>query len=259
MLIKKADKFKSCTNFSSVSWQEYSNKIYRYTDKQVRKIYKAVFGHECEMDVVWARYLIQYELCRQQYIKEGKTAPLEKNSQFRKAYTAVQKMDIAHVNENLKTLIVYDIKHKENVSQESIMKKQAAIKKAVEVKKAKCIGITLGLTVTDTWEHVFRKNAKDHKTDEEITKFLLAEFPDHKIKAFYNINTCRNQYNNGRFTKGVKPEVKSVRYGADGNVLGRVTKKAAPVKKAEPAPAPVTKKTVKSVIKKSKTLRVSKK
>ena len=107
-----------------------------------------------------------------------------------------------------------------------------AIKKAVEAKKSKCIGVTTGLSVYEAWVHCFKKNAKEHKNDEEITKFLLSEFPDHQIKSFYAVHACRINYNNGRYTNGVKPEVKSVRY-----VDGVEYKRAAAKKVAAPAPA----------------------
>ena len=227
---KRFDPFKVCYEPADISFQEYSRKIDKYTRNQIRKIYKSVFHKELlEENVIWAKYLIQYELSRQQYIKEGNVAALEPGTQFRNAYMAVRRKDINAVNENMKTLIAYDMKHYNEYNKERSMD---AIKKAVEAKKSKCIGVTTGLSVYEAWVHCFKKNAKEHKNDEEITKFLLSEFPDHQIKSFYAVHACRINYNNGRYTNGVKPEVKSGRY-----VNGVEYKRASAKKVAIPAPA----------------------
>lgn len=248
--IKKHDPFLVCYEYSPITFQEYSDKIYRYTNKQIRKIFKAVFHKECEIGVVWAKYLIQYELARQQCVLEGRVEQLAPGSKFRNSYMAVRRMDLNNVNENLKTLIAYDLKHQTMLSQEKIMKKKSAIKKAVEVKKSKCIGITTGLSVYDAWVYCFKKNEKEHKPDEEITKFLLAEFPDHQIKSFHAVHACRIGYNNGRFTKGVKPEVKSVRYLADGTEWKR-GKKSSKVKEEPKQVAPKKATVKKAIVKKA--------
>lgn len=248
--VKSFDPFKVCNEPCSITFQEYSGRMERYTNKQLGKIFKQVFHRECDLDIVWARYLIHYELARQQYIKEGKLAYLDKNSQFRKAYMAVRRKDLANVNENLKTLIVYDLKHQVVQSQETIMKKQEAIKKAVEAKKSGRLGITLGLSVPETWVHVFITNAKEHNDDDKISKFMHNEFPDLKNKAFDTVHGCRIHYNNGGYTKGVKPEVKSVRYLADGSEWKRGNK--APVKVT---PEEVKKAVVKKAVKKPVAIR----
>ena len=227
---KRFDPFKVCYEPADISFQEYSRKIDKYTRNQIHKIYKSVFHKELsEENIIWAKYLIQYELSRQQYIKEGNVAALEPGTQFRNAYMAVRRKDINAVNENMKTLIAYDMKHYNEYNKERSMD---AIKKAAEAKKSKCIGITTGLSVYEAWVHCFKKNEKEHKNDEEITKFLLSEFPDHQIKSFYAVHACRINYNNGRYTNGVKPEVKSVRY-----VNGVEYKRAVAKKVAAPAPA----------------------
>lgn len=255
--LKTYDPFKVCQEFSPISFQEYSGKIERYTNKQLRKIFKQVFHRECDIDIVWARYLIQYELSRQQYIKEGKLSYLDKNSQFRKAYMAVRRKDITNVNENLKTLIAYDMKHQTVISQETLMKKQESIKKAAEVKKSNRLGVTLGLSVAETWVHVFTINAKEHNTDDKISAFMHSEFPDLKNKAFDTVHGCRVHYNNGGYTKGVKPEVKSVRYDENGNELKRIAKKAVVAPKKQEVKIPVTNK--KAVKVKVRTVKQTKK
>ena len=234
---KKEDKFVVCNRFSNLSFQEYSDKISRYTNRQIRSIYQEVFDKPCAVNIVWAKYQIQYELARQDYIKRG----LEMSEQFKSCYKGTMLCDLEQTGETLKTLIPYEMKYNDENSKESIMKAQnkaKAIKKAVEAKKSKCIGITTGLSVYDAWVLCFKKNAKEHKPDEEITKFLMSEFPDHQIKSFHAVHACRINYNNGRYTNGVKPEVKSVRYLADGSEWKRGHKAA----KAAPAPATVAKK-----------------
>ena len=231
----KKDMFKVCYEFSPITFQEYSRKINRITRAQIRRTYQQVFHRECDdKDLVWAKYAIQYELSRQQYIKDGDMSKLEPGSQFRNAYMAVRRKDLKAVNENMKTLIAYDTRHLSELAT-----KEKSMEKANAAKKSKCIGITTGLTVYEAWVHCFKKNAKEHKNDEEITKFLLSEFPDHQIKSFYAVHACRNYYNNGRFTGGVKPEVKSVRY-VDGVEYKRAkkddgTKSAKPTKVSVPA------------------------
>ena len=253
MQIKRKDPFKVCDEFSPITFSEYSSKVYRYTQKRIKKLYQIVFHKPCETNAVWAKHLIHYELARQQYIKNGQLSYLDKDSQFRKAYMAVKNQDINHVNENLKTLIPYELKHHDENSQENIMKQEKkveAIKKAAEVKRTNRLGVTLGLSVPETWVRVFIANAKEHKSDAEISKFMHTEFPDLKNKAFDTVHGCRVHYNNGGYTKGVKPEVKSVRYADDGSELKRISK--APVAVAEQPKKVVAKKVVakKAVVKK---------
>lgn len=224
----KPDMFLMCDRFSNYSFQEFSDKIGHFTNKQIRNIYKEVFGRDCTCDPVWAKYQIQYELARQNDIKAGKLSRLYRGTAFRKAYEGTMRCDLSRTSETLKTLIPFEQKCNNMKKQEN---KTTAIKKAVEAKKSKCIGITLGLSVYDTWVSVFQKNETAHKTDEEITAFMLSEFPDHQIKSFYNVHACRGYYNQGRFTKGVKPEIKSVRYNEAGQPIGRGAVKPAPVAK----------------------------
>lgn len=233
---KAADKFEQCLRYSNLSFQEYSDRIGKYTNRQIRSIYKEVFDRECAVNIVWAKYQIHYELARQMLIKSGQKI----SAAFKEHYLGTMKCDLSKTGETLKTLIPFELKYNDENSMENKMKAQNkanAIKKAVEVKKSKCIGITTGLSVYDAWVLCFKKNAKEHKPDEEITKFLLAEFPDHQIKSFYAVHACRINYNNGRYTKGVKPEVKSVKYNADGTEWKRARKADAKVN-VKPAAAP---------------------
>lgn len=250
LIIKKkhVDKFAVCDRYSNLSFQEYSDRIGKYTSRQIRSIYKEVFDRDCAVDVVWAKYQIQYELARQMLIKSNQNISAE----FKSHYQGTMRCDLSATGETLKTLIPFELKYNDENSMENKMKAQnkaQAIKKAVEAKKSKCIGITTGLSVYDAWVLCFKKNAKEHKPDEEITKFLLSEFPDHQIKSFHNVHACRIMYNNGRFTKGVKPEIKSVRYLAEGSEWKRSKKAVAapakPVAKVAPKaakPATATKK-----------------
>lgn len=255
LVIKKKeqteDKFLKCDNFADISFQEFSDKADRYTKNQIRKLYKRIFGRECS-DPIWGKYQIHYELARQMYIKRGEFCMLQKGSQFREHYKGTMARDLNRTGETIRTLIPYEMKHNEENTQEYQMKKQNkinAIKKAAEVKKTTRVGITLGLSVPETWIHVFVDNAKSHKADEELSKFMHAEFPDLKNKAFDTVHGCRIHYNNGGYTKGVKPAVKSVRYLADGTEWKR-GHKAAAVKPAKVAPA--KKVVVKKVAKKAK-------
>lgn len=253
LIIKKKtqpeDMFLKCINFSDISFQEFSDKEDRYTYNQIRKLYKRIFKRECT-DPIWGKYQIHYELARQMYIKQGDVCKLQKGSIFREHYKGTMARDLNRTGETIRSLISYEMKHNEENTQEYQMKKQNkidAIKKAAEVKKTTRVGITLKLSVPETWVHVFVDNAKTHKTDEEISKFMHTEFPDLKNKAFDNVHGCRTHYNNGGYTKGVKPAVKSVRYATDGAEWKRTSKKVvveAP-KKATPAKKVVVKKAVK--------------
>lgn len=243
MKIKKkptVDTFVVCDRYSNMSFKEYHDKIHNYTRNQLRSIYQEVFGRPCTCNVVWAKYQISYELARQMDIKNGTLERLAKGSAFRKAYESTMRCDLSNTGETLKTLIPYELKHYDENSQENLMKKEAkieAMKKAAATKAANRIGLTLKKSVPETWVHVFKTNAKNKWTDAQISEFMHKEFPDLKNKAFDQVKGCRNHYNNGGYTKGEKPAVRAVGYDAEGNVIGRGTKKAAPApKKAESAP-----------------------
>ena len=253
------DAFKECECYSNLTFKEYSDKMHSCTRNQIRSIYNEVFQKDCTCDAVWAKYQISYELARQQYIKEGNLEPLAVGSQFRKAYEGTMKCDLSSTGETLKTLIPYELKN----SQENDMKKDNkvnAIKKAAAVKAANRLGLTLKKSVPETWVHVFIAQSKNKWTDEKISEFMHQEFPDLKNKSFDQVAGCRNHYNNGGYTKGVKPVTKAVRYAADGSVIKRTTNKVAPVaKKAESATKSVRKAPVKKVLKAKRPAPVAKK
>lgn len=262
MKIKKKaaeDKFLACDVYASITFKEYSDRMPRYTKNQIRSLYNEVFQKDCICDIVWAKYQISYELARQQYIKDGNLGPLAPGSQFRKAYEGTMRCDLSSTGETLKTLIPFELKN----SQEINMKKDNkvnAIKKAAAVKAANRVGLTLKKSVPETWVHVFIAQSKNKWTDEKISEFMHQEFPDLKNKAFDQVAGCRNHYNNGGYTKGVKPVTKAVRYDADGSVIKRTTNKVAPVaKKAESAPESARKAPVKKVLRAKRPAPVAKK
>lgn len=247
MKIKKkptVDTFVVCDRYSNISFKEYHDKIHNYTRNQLRSIYQEVFGHPCTCNVVWAKYQISYELARQLEIKNGTLERLAKGSEFRKAYEGTMRCDLSSTGETLKTLIPFEMNHYDENSQENIMKKEnkiQAIKKAAATKAANRVGVTLKKSVPETWVYVFKSNAKNKWTDEKISEFMHQEFPDLKNKAFDQVKGCRNHYNNGGYTKGEKPAVRAVGYDAEGNVMGRAAKKAAPAPKKAESKAETTK------------------
>ena len=246
------DAFVVCDRYSSISFKEYHDKIHSYTRNQLRSIYQEVFGRPCTCNVVWAKYQISYELARQLEIKNGAFDCLAKGSKFRNAYEGTMRCDLSSTGETLKTLIPFELKNYDENSQENIMKKEAkinAMKKAAATKAANRIGLTLKKSVPETWVHVFKTNAKNKWTDEQISEFMHKEFPDLKNKAFDQVKGCRNHYNNGGYTKGEKPAVRAVGYDAEGNVTSRGAKEAAPTpKKAESAPKTAAKAPAKKVV-----------
>lgn len=227
----KPDSFLICEKFAPISFDEYSRRINKLTKKQIRTFYGVVFpGKPLPESIVWAKYQVQYELARQAEIRKGSYNRLMKGSLFRQAYLGTMRCDLEATSPTLKTLIPLEEKEMKT----KIENETAAVKK--QPRRAKTIGVTLGLSVYDTWAAVFQKNETEHKTDAQITEFLLQEFPDHQIKSFHQVHTCRGYYNNGRFTKGVKPAVKSVAYNEAGQPISRKAVKA-PVEPVKNAPS----------------------
>lgn len=256
---KKQDEFLTCSRYSNWSFKEYSDKMHNLSRHQISSIYQEVFGKPCTVSPVWAKYQISYELARQQDIKNNRLDRLQPGTVFRNAYNGTMDCDLSRTGGTLRTLIPYELKLYD-VTSENYMQKQQnkvnAIKKAAAVKAANRIGLTLKKSVLETWAHVFKTNAKNKWTDDKISEFMHKEFPDLKNKTFNAVAGCRSMYNNGRMTKGVKPEVKSVRYDENGEVVTRakraVTKEAAKpaVKKAiKAAPAKAIKPVKKLAIK----------
>lgn len=87
------------------------------------------------------------------------------------------------------------------------------------------VGKTLGLRIGATWAHLFHQNEVLKKTgnakpltDEELSKFMFAEFPERDSKSAFSVKAVphwRLHYNNGGFHKGKKPSPKSSRYIPD--------------------------------------------
>lgn len=112
--------------------------------------------------------------------------------------------------------------------------------------KGRPIGVTTGLPICAAWCAMFIWNeqrsggADDPKwTDEQISNWMKSEFPGRNTPAFDHPAGCRKDYNAGRFTKGVAPQVQSSQYDASGNVVvGRTRGAKVEEAPAEVAPAP---------------------
>jgi hypothetical protein len=121
------------------------------------------------------------------------------------------------------------------------------------------IGINTGLPILGAWALAFQENEKlpaqnpqapteeesliaglGHAPDSAITAFMKAEFPGRQTPAFDHPQGCRNDFNNGKFTKGMKPKWTSNRYDDNGTVVppGRRGTDAGAAPAEPPAPAP---------------------
>lgn len=234
---KEVDAFLECNRFSNMSFAEYSDRMNSLSRNRIRSIYKEVFDKECTCNTTWAKYQISYELARQADIKNKRYDRLQPNSAFRKAYKAVMQFDLEHVGDTLQTLIPFEMKYNDENSEEYKMKKEQkikAVKKAAEAAKAaRPIGLRLKKTVIETWAYVLANNDKTKYTDEQISEFMHKEFPDLKNKTFDQVNACRSHYNCGWYTKGIKPEKRSIRYDKDGNPYKAPRKSAKQPAKAD--------------------------
>lgn len=67
--------------------------------------------------------------------------------------------------------------------------------------------------VQETWALLFKNNARDRLTDEQISRQMRAEFPGRKSAIFDRVQMVRRRYNKGALTGGEVPKVQSVRYG----------------------------------------------
>ncbi len=101
---------------------------------------------------------------------------------------------------------------------------------------ARSEGKTLHLGVSACWNHLFETNAKAPKgkrmTDEEISAFMLAEYPDRDTAYFDHVQPVRSKFNRGGIPgqKGEAPDTPSTRYDEDGKPQAARARKA----KAEP-------------------------
>lgn len=87
-------------------------------------------------------------------------------------------------------------------------------------------GKTLGLSIRDTWKHLFQENEKaakgSKKTDEQLQQFMRDEFPGrtgHNFTSPGGVQAVRNYYNAGNFDKGEIPEVPSQKYNEEGEAV----------------------------------------
>lgn len=107
-----------------------------------------------------------------------------------------------------------------------------AVKKVAKKKESANpipVGKTLGLRIQDTWISLFEQNEKapktQKKTDEDLRKFILKEFPTVDSNLFsqlrdgvlHRIQAIRARYNRGGMTGGKAPKVQSHRYDEQGN------------------------------------------
>ena len=93
-------------------------------------------------------------------------------------------------------------------------------------------GRTSGTNVRGTWIQMFEKNEKLPKnkkmTDEQIQKFMKAEFPGRDSFEFTDVagvRSVRRGYNRGVFNDGKAPKVQSHQYDNKGEVVIRNAKK----------------------------------
>lgn len=91
-----------------------------------------------------------------------------------------------------------------------------------------------GLGVIATWVKLFKDNAKEKLTDEQISKAIKKNFPGRESAIFDHVQAVRNRFNNGLLTKGKAPATPSVRYDESGAVRGK-TKKVVKKKKVKKA------------------------
>lgn len=119
------------------------------------------------------------------------------------------------------------------------IKKSTTIPKSAKPER-KIAGKTWGLNLRQTWVKLFEENAKNKQTDEQLHKFMKAEFPDRKSKDITvpeMIGKLRRVVNSGAFTNGEKPAVPFVRYNENKEVItvrGKLVKEGGAPKKATP-------------------------
>lgn len=94
--------------------------------------------------------------------------------------------------------------------------------------KRSCTGVNTGLGVNECWIALFLENEKRHRrggkplprTDAELTRFILQEFPEKDSAVARQPCKARWRYNNGKMYKGQKkpaPINKAHRYDSRGN------------------------------------------
>jgi hypothetical protein len=82
------------------------------------------------------------------------------------------------------------------------------------------VGVTTGLPIFLAVAYVFQQNEKAPRTrkltDQQIAEWLRAEFPGRATKYWDDVQWFRVRYNNGKLTRGVRPELQSHRYDSGG-------------------------------------------
>lgn len=85
------------------------------------------------------------------------------------------------------------------------------------------IGTTTGLPVNLAVCYVFQQNEKAPKdkklTDQGIAEWLRKEFPGRKTGYWDQVQLMRWKYNQGKFTRGMKPTKQSHRYDSGGALI----------------------------------------
>jgi hypothetical protein len=92
----------------------------------------------------------------------------------------------------------------------------------------KVTGLNTGLGVTECWIALFLENERRHRaggqpkprTNPEITRFMINEFPRKNSEIYRKVNKVRAAYNSGKMYRGQgKPAniYKSYRYDSKGN------------------------------------------
>ena len=105
-------------------------------------------------------------------------------------------------------------------------KKQPPPKKGAAAKPRAIVGATSGVGVNATWISVFERNEQgdgpDNRSDEQISAFMIAEFPTLEASLFKHVNIMRGKYNRGGLSrkdksgKLVRPKIHSKQYAQDG-------------------------------------------
>ena len=97
------------------------------------------------------------------------------------------------------------------------------------------LGITTGLPITFAICYILQRNEQRivKLTDDQITKWLLREFPGRNTKRFNAVQDSRRKFNTGRYTRRILPTIQSHRYDG-GSCLDDPT----PGRGRKPAPKP---------------------
>lgn len=199
----------------------------------LKKFYFELFGEEelPDQPEMLVSLRIEYELVRLAHEALGKTM----SEKCQQNYEAAQSFNVSGFTETMRSLVRSEIEEETKMKKTNKAKGARLAAGGHSFKRA--AGKTLGLGVAETWVHLFSQNEKVAKakrmTDEQITAFLLKEFPGKESKVFSAVSTVRSRYNRGILSKGELPKAPSHAYDEDGNAIVRGEKKA--TAKAKPA------------------------